>query len=341
MPVKKGENKKAHPSESEIRQDIVTGDWVVIATARAKRPDDFVSAEQPVQEPKSDPFEDPEASGQEKDVLIYRRDDGDWSLRVFPNKFPVVQNSRTAKDLSEGPYFAMSGVGHHEIIVTRDPKRSLALLDTWQVAEVIDAYQERYLALMNKKTVKYIQIFHNHGKGSGASVLHPHSQLIAIPVVSPGLSLDLAGAERYYRSTKQDVFSVIVAHELEARKRLIFENEHFVAFCPFASRAAFEIWVVGKRYNPYFERITDEEKFACAEALQASLRALHQGLNDPGYNFYIHTAPCDGSDYPHYRWHIEIIPRTATWAGFELSTGIEVSTILPEVSAEFLRKQLQ
>ncbi|OGI14424.1 MAG: galactose-1-phosphate uridylyltransferase [Candidatus Moranbacteria bacterium RIFCSPHIGHO2_12_FULL_54_9] len=333
-------NKKAVSYDSELRQDIVTGDWVVIATGRAKRPDEFAQFQRVAADDAEDPFENPEASGQEQDILIYRRADGDWSLRVFPNKYPAFSRGRTARELSEGPYFAMTGAGYHEVIVTQDARRSLALLDVWEGAEVFDAYQERYLALMNKKSVNYIQIFHNHGKEAGASLPHPHSQLMAIPVISPYIALELTGAERYYQSTKRKVYGMITEYESETKKRVIFENEHFIAFCPFASRAAFEIWIVGKRANPYFERITDEEKFAVAEALQRSLYSLYQGLNDPPYNFYIHTAPCDGKDYPHYQWHIEILPHTATWAGFELSTGIEVSTLQPEAAAEYLRSQL-
>ena len=339
MSAEKETTKKTGP-ESELRQDIVTGDWVVIATGRAKRPDAFAHVERVLAREEFDPFEHPEESGQEKDVLIYRRDDGDWSLRVFPNKYPAFSRGKPVKELSEGPYFAMNGVGYHELVVTRDPRRSLPLLETWQVAEVLDAYQDRFLALMNRKSVNYIQVIHNHGKEAGASLSHPHSQLMAIPVVSPYIELELAGAERYYKSNKQKVYRVIADYESQGKKRVVFENEHFIAFCPFASRGAFEMMIVGKRNNPYFERITEEEKFACAEALQKALQALYAGLNDPAYNFYIHSAPCDGRDYPHYQWHIEILPHTATWGGFELATGIEVSTIEPEVAAEYLRSKL-
>lgn len=335
-----GKNKPAVTYESELRQDIVTGDWVVIATGRAKRPQEFATVSREVADDGHDPFLAPEESGQEKDVLIYRRTDGEWSLRVFPNKYPAFSRGRVVRELSDGPYFAMTGVGYHELVVTRDPKRSLALLEVWQGAEVFDAYQERYLALMNKKSVNYIQIFHNHGKEAGASIAHPHSQLMAIPVISPYIALELNGVKQYWDSHKENVYSVMVEYEMQLGKRVIFENEHFIAFCPFASRAAFEVWVMGKRKNPYFERITDEEKFSLAEAMQKALYAIYQGLNDPSYNFYIHTAPCDGKDYPHYQWHIEILPHTATWAGFELSTGIEVSTIQPEVAAQYLREQL-
>ncbi len=334
------EKTKESSQLSELRQDLVTGDWVVIATGRAKRPDAFIQAERLLAREEADPFLDPDASGQEKDVLIYRQASGDWSLRVFPNRYPAFSRGQAVKELSEGPYFAMNGVGYHEVVVTRDAKRSLAMLETWQVAEVIDAYQERYLALMNKKSVNYIQIIHNHGKEAGASLSHPHSQLMAIPVVSPYVELELDGAEDYYQQNKTPVYGIIAGYESSHRKRVVFENDHFIAFCPFASRGAFEIMILGKRPNPYFERITDEEKFACAEALQKALQALYHGLHDPAYNFYIHAAPCDGREYPHYQWHIEILPHTSTWGGLELATGIEASTIQPEVAAEFLRSAL-
>lgn len=335
-----GEEKKG--AASELRQDLVTGDWVIIATARAKRPDDFVVKDRAESAQTTDIFEDPKASGQEEDTLIYTRPDGDWSLRVFPNKYPAVSRATgRPKSLAEGPYFGMSGVGYHEVIVTRDAEKSIAEFETWQVAELLDAYQDRYLALMNKASVSYIQIFHNHGKEAGASVPHPHSQLMAVPVVAPYVESILVGAERFYKSHRQRVYSVMADYEHDKKKRLVYENADFIVFAPYASRVAFELWVVGKRPNPYFERITDEEKFAAGEALQKALQSIHTGLGNPAYNFYLYTAPCDGKDYPHFQWHIEIAPHTATWAGFELSTGIEISSIKPEKAALFLREQLE
>lgn len=331
--------KTTAPAESELRQDIVTGDWVVIATARAKVPVDFVATARSEEDPNvDDPFDD--LSGQSEPVLLYTKEDGDWSLAVIPNKFPAFTRGRAPKDLSDGPYFAMSGAGYHEIIITKDSEKSIALLELWQVAEVVDAYHERYLALMNKKSVNYIQIIHNHGREAGASIAHPHSQLMAIPVVSPYLELELRGSELYYKNNRHDVYGVIAEFEMAEKDRLVFENEHFIVFCPFASRGAFELCVLPKSSSPYFERITEDEKFSLAEALQKALYSLWKGLANPAYNFYLHTAPCDGKEYPHYRWHMEILPKTGTWGGFELSTGIEVSTIEPEVAARHLRDQL-
>lgn len=324
---------------SELRQDLVTGDWVVIAVGRAKRAEEYIK-EREAYPPLSGkcPFCFPEETGQEKDVLIFRRSDGDWSLRAFPNKYPAFSRNQPARQIEEGPYFSMSGSGYHEVVVTRDHYRQIANLDPLEVAEIIDAYQDRYISLMSKKSVNYIEIFHNHGKEAGASIEHPHSQLMAIPVVSPGVKLELDGAENYFRANRKCVYCSIAEWELEQKKRVLFENDNFLAFCPFSSRAAFEIWVMPKKHKPYFERITNEEKVDLGEVLGKSIGMIFTTLKDPAYNFYLHTSPCDGKDYPHYHWHIEILPHTATWAGFELSTGIEISTIEPEKAAEELRK---
>lgn len=335
-------SKKNIELPSELRQDLVTGDWVIIATGRAKRPDDFfVSQESSGNDDISEcPFEDPIASGQEKDILLYQLPNGEWSLRVFPNKYPALIRGKVPKTLAEGPYTAMTGAGYHELIVTRDHRKHIALLDVGRVAEIFDAYQDRYMDLMRRQSIKYIGIIHNHGKKAGASIVHPHSQIFAIPVVSPYIQGELDGAERYRKSNRVCVYCEMVQHERKEKRRVICENESFIAFCPFASRSAFEIWVMPKKHSPYFERIADEEKLKLAEVFQESLNALYVALGNPDYNFYIHTSPCDGKDYPYFHWHIEILPKTSTWAGFELSTGIEISTIEPEVAAEFLRKNL-
>ena len=334
--------KKTSKISSELRQDIISGDWVVIATGRAKRPDEFANFQR-VQNDKGPSeclFEDPESTFQEKDVLIYHKADGDWTLRVFPNKYPAFSHGAHARGVSEGPYVSMPGTGYHELVVTRDHFRHLATMEAMEVAEVFDAYQGRYLELMNKKGVNYIAIFHNHGKEVGASISHPHSQIMAIPVVSPYVQLELDGAAKYHKGNRHCVFCTVAEYESDNEKRVVYENEEFIAFCPFASRAAFEVHVMPKKHSPYFERITDEQKIKLAEVFSKALGSIYKALNDPPYNFYIHSAPCDGKDYPHFHWHIEILPHTSTWAGFELETGIEISTIQPEVAAEYLRKQL-
>ncbi|MFO7807084.1 MAG: DUF4921 family protein [Candidatus Moraniibacteriota bacterium] len=338
---KKTKNQKRNKT-SQLRHDLVTGDWVVIANSRGKRPEDFKKETRVEQDeaPEDCLFCNPKKSGQEEDVLIYNTSDGDWTLRVFPNKYPAFSRPSGGRihHQEEGPYFWMDGVGYHEVIVTRDHYERIGSMDNVKVAEVLDAFQTRYIDLMNKKSVRYIEIFHNQGPEAGASIFHPHSQLAAVPVVSPYVRMELNGAEDYYRANRKCVYCDMIEWETEHKKRLVFENDHFIAFCPFASRRAFEIWVMPKEHSPYFERIDLDEKMSGGEALNEAVRKINKVLDNPDYNFYLHTAPCDGRDYPHYHWHIEILPKTSIWAGFELSTGVEISAMEPEKAAEELKK---
>ena len=279
---------------TELRQDLITGDWIVIATGRAKRPEDFAANKRICMEENSTKpcvFCHPQESEQEKDILMYQTSDDEWSLRVFPNKYPVFSRGRIPKHSEEGPYFSMDGTGYHEIVVTRDHHRQIAQMNALEVAEILDAYQDRYINLMNKKSVKYIEIFHNHGREAGASIAHPHSQLVAIPVISPYIKGELDGAENYYRANKKCVYCTMIEWEIEHKKRIVFESDDFLAFCPFSSRAAFEIWVLPKKHKPYFERTGEKEKLILAEVLQTAIGKIYKALEDPAYNFYLHTSP--------------------------------------------------
>jgi UDPglucose--hexose-1-phosphate uridylyltransferase len=231
----------------------------------------------------------------------------------------------------------MDGVGFHEIVVTRDHKKSLAELSVDQVKETLDAYQERYLDLANEKFINYVSIFHNHGREAGASIVHPHSQIIAMPLIDPDLQRSINGSRIFFENQGECVHCKMMKWDREDGQRIIFENEEFVALVPFASRVAFEIRIYPKKHQAYFERIKEQEKKHLAQAMHAALGMLFKGLNDPAYNFFLHTAPADGKEHSHYHWHFEILPKTSTWAGFELGTGIEISTVQPEEAAKYLR----
>lgn len=344
------ENKPKFPSE--LRSDPLSQDWVIIATGRGRRPETFKKethstssgqGKKMIPSAKDCPFC---LTENEKPLLVLvEREKSkkflkNWTTIVVANKYPALIPSKSLNEGSEGPYYKrMDGVGFHEVVITRDHSKSLAQLSLNQTIEVIDAYQERYLDLMNEPFVKYISIFHNHGEEAGASISHPHSQIIAAPVMDPDLNRALFRAEEYFRETGKCVYCQINEWDRKDRKRIVFENKGFVVICPFASKAAFEVIISPKEHSPYFERISGNEKKYFAEALQVSLRKLYKALNDPPYNFYLHTAPSDGRNYGFYHWHLTIVPKTATWAGFELSTGIEISTIEPERAAEFLKEQ--
>lgn len=330
---------------SELRSDPLSQDWVIIATGRGRRPETFrkESIKEAVQPKKNCPFC---FTKEEKPLLVFvgglksKKFLKQWTTISVPNKYPALIPSKNLNERSEGPYYkVMDGVGFHEVIVTKDHYKSLAQLPLERVVEVINAYQERYLDLMNEPFVKYISVFHNHGKEAGASIFHPHSQIIAAPVIDPDLGRSLLRSQKYFQETGKCIYCQINEWDKKDRKRIVFENKEFLVICPFASKAAFEVIISPKDHSPYFERISDSGKRHLAEALQVSLRKLYKALNNPPYNFYLHTAPPDGRDYSFYHWHVTIIPKTSTWAGFELSTGIEISTIEPERAAEYLKQQ--
>ncbi len=328
-------------SISELRQDIVSGDWVVIATGRAKRPHDFLQQEREsfIQPKAACPFErlDEPALAEYPHPRSGASDQ--WWVKVVANKYPAFGPGACGITHEAGPYHWTDGVGFHEVVATADHERSLALMSNDEVELVLRAYQERYAVLRAGPCVGYVSVFHNHGRLAGATISHPHSQIIAIPVVPPDIRRSLEGSGRYFHERKACVHCAMIAHERHQQKRLIFENDGFVVFAPFASKTAFEIRIFPKEHSPRFEAMDGAGRAAAAEALRVPLAKLFAGLKNPDYNMFIHTAPVDGSDeYPHYHWHMEILPKTSIWAGFEIGTGIEISTIAPESAAEFLRE---
>lgn len=335
----------AQQSISELRQDIVSGDWVVIATGRAKRPYAFIreKKERWYQSKSNCPFENPQMSGNEKPLFVLPKSRliKDWWLQVVPNKFPAFGPSRLCPpETRYGPYTRMDGIGFHEVIITRDHNRSIALFSQDEAECVIRAYRERYLALMNQNCVRYISIFHNSGKGAGATIYHPHSQLIAIPVIPGDVWDSLHGAKKFFRKYKRCAHCKMIDWDLKTRERIVYENESFITVCPYTSRSAFSMVISPKTHSVCFEMTSETDLKLLAEALRISLKKLYKGLKDPAYNYFIHTVPSKGeTDYHFYHWHLEIIPKTTIWAGFEIGTGIEISSIRPEDAAAFLRKQ--
>lgn len=332
--------KKAGPNiSSELRRDLVTGDWIVIAKERAKRPSDFATKGESLTCLADDPFRDPQASGNGEPVLKYENKDKEWTLQVIPNKFPAfTQQGECAVTREEGPYEVIDGRGHHEVVITRDCDKHFALFSKEQAEEVIRAYNARYNELKKDSCVKYVSVFHNHGKEAGASVVHPHSQIIAIPVVPPDVSRSLRGSKEFNEKDGGCVHCTMIEWEKKEGSRVIYENDTMIAFCPYVSRTAFEIRVFPKEHQSRFEDL-DPKKFSdLGDAMRESLAKLYHALGNPSYNFFLHTAPVNDDDYSYYHWHMEIIPKTLIWAGFELATGVEISTIEPERAAQFLRE---
>jgi UDPglucose--hexose-1-phosphate uridylyltransferase len=335
---------------SELRFDLASKDWVVIATGRARRPETFKREKKEGKEAsrKTCPFCKEELIKEAvlifdhgKRIKLDRREKfPNWTTITIPNKFPAfLPATKLNKKIEGGLYQIMNAVGFHEIIITRDHKKSMAQLEISQIKEVIDAYHQRYLDLMKKPFVNHISIFNNYGAEAGASIFHPHSQIITTPLIDVDLNRALSNSKRYFNKHKKCLYCQMDEWEKKVKKSIIFENEDFLVLCPFASKVAFEMIISPKKHSAYFEKITEKEKWNLAKAFKMALGKLYKALNDPAYNFYLHTAPCDGKNYDFYHWHWTILPKTSTWAGFEIGTRMEISTIEPEKAAEYLRKQ--
>lgn len=342
-------NKKQTPSE--LRLDLASEDWVVIATGRAKKPEDFKKEERQEKEvpPEKCPF--CQIQNHDNPTLVFVNDKEivfkdwknlppNWSIIVIPNKYPAFSPSSELNQKVEGHlYKKMNAVGFHEVVVTRNHKKQIAQFSIKQTKELFDAYQKRYLKLKIENFVNYISIFHNQGSQAGASISHPHSQIITTPLVDVDIKNALLNAQVYNKIHKKCLYCEMLNWERKVKKRIVFENENFIVLCPFASKSAFEVIISPKKHSPYFETITEEEKWDLAEVFQRVLSKIYKGLNNPDYNFYLHTSPCDSKNYGYYHWHWTIIPKTSTWAGFEIGTRMEISTIEPEKAATYLREQ--
>ena len=213
------------------------------------------------------------------------------------------------------------------------------LMEDRQVEEVLLAYRERYLALREDPRIKLIIIFKNHGEAAGTSLEHTHSQTAGTAVVPSNIRKKLEEAARYYDDHGRYVYCDLIQEELRFGDRIVMDTERFVVLHPFASRFPFETWIVPKEHQPSFGLISIEDSKRFAKVLKTTLLKLHTKLNDPNYNYVIHTAPVKDEQEDYYRWHLQVIPRLTTPAGFEMGSGIYINVSFPEETAHFLREE--
>ena len=258
---------------------------------------------------------------------------------MIPNKFSaLVPEGSLSRQEADGFFRKMDGVGQHEVII-ECPQHNLclALMEEKQVEEVILAYRARYLALREDPRFKVIIIFKNHGRAAGTSLEHPHSQLVAAPIVPLNIRYRFEKAAGHFDDDGTCVYCDILREGLRKRARLILETEQFATFHPFASRAPFETLIIPKKHHASFGSISPDEAKEFASVLKRTLLQLYRGLNNPDYNYIVHTAPIKDEHEDYFHWHIQILPRLVTPAGFELGTGMFINTALPEETAAFIR----
>ncbi|MBI2454364.1 MAG: galactose-1-phosphate uridylyltransferase [Parcubacteria group bacterium] len=324
---------------SELRQDPVSGDWVIISTGRAKRPESFKSRHVAASETPINlcPFENPQEHGNTI-IKTYGAGDHGWAVQAVKNKFPIVSGENCGFEKRIGPYAKNDAAGHHEVVIFKDHRKSLAQLKTADVGLITGVFKERYLELEKLPCVNYILIMLNHGREAGASISHPHAQIMALPFTPSDIRRSLEGSKKYQAERGRCVHCDILAWELKEKKRIVFENDYFAALVPYAPKFSYEVRIFPKKHSSYFEEVGGNELNNFAEALRVSLAKIYNGLNNPSYNFFIHTPPVERDhEYDYYHWHLEINPRLGVWGGFELGTGGDVIDVDPDEAAEFLR----
>jgi UDPglucose--hexose-1-phosphate uridylyltransferase len=327
---------------NEIRQNKVTKQWVIYATERGKRPQEFRRKEEKKLLPVKDQ-ECPFCPGNEAMLppilMETSRADG-WQTRVVPNKFPALLPEGDADRYEQGIYLAMQGYGRHEVII-ESPRhdQQLSQMSPAEVGLIIETYHRRFIDLMKEHQNMMILIFRNHGLRAGTSLIHPHSQVIVTGMVPNYIRWRDEEAQRYFDEWGRCVCCDILRYEAEDRRRVILENETFLAFIPYAAEVPFETWIMPKNHQASFGQISTESKSDLAFALQGILAKLDRKLNDPDYNYILHTSPQYKSDEPQLHWYLQIRPRLTTQAGFEIGSGISINPSLPEENAAFLKKE--
>lgn len=327
---------------TELRKDPIVGRWVIISTERANRPHDTSEHQAPKREgicplcPGSERMTPPE-------ILAFRPDggpnDANWTVRVVPNKFPALRIEGDLGKAAEGLYDRMNGVGAHEVVIESE-RHDVDLFDLppRQFEDVLWAYRERLLDLKKDRRFKSVIIFKNHGSAAGASLAHSHSQLIALPIVPKRVIEEMSGCKNYYHFRDRCLFCDITMQEMDQKSRIVEENGEFVAYAPYAPRFPFETWIVPKRHQCAYEMIESDQIRSLAAIFRRTLRRLNLALENPPFNYIIHSAAFQEGAAEYYHWHIEIMPKLTKVAGFEWGSGFYINPTPPEEAAKFLRE---
>lgn len=337
----------------ELRHDPIQRRWVIIAVERGARP---LSHPGELEFPANPtcPFCEGMEHATPREISAVRpsgsaSDGPGWELRVVPNKFPALKIEGTPDRRAVGMFDAMNGIGAHEVLI-ETPRHLLHMAEMApdQMERIFFAYQQRLTDLQKDPRFKYILIFKNYGLDAGATIAHPHTQIIATPVTPLTVSDELESARLHFQLKERCLFCDILAQELDSGERIVHISDHFVALCPYASRFPYEVMVLPRVHAHDFGLSRPEVVRDLAATMHTVLKKLRVALNDPPFNFLFHTAPNPGHSKrrAHYwntlefdwHWHVEILPRLTQTAGFEWGTGFYINSVAPEFAADALRR---
>lgn len=324
----------------ELRLNLITREWVIVQSERAKKPEEFRQRREKRYQPE---FLDecPFCPGNEQKTPdeIMRLNDGGWKVRVIPNKLAVLSPDGEVGKRGKGFRNMVTGVGRHEVII-ENPRHNmhLAISTVDEIRDILGVYKARFTEIYRDPRIEHVIIFKNHGAGSGTTLMHPHSQIIGTPVVPIQVRDRVEEAMRYFDHSGECLMCAMLKDEIADGRRVIRETERFVSFIPYAALSAFHMWIFPKRHMATFAEISDEEAADLAANIKGTLAMLYHGLEDPDYNYVIRSeSPAEyRSDYFH--WYISIVPRLGQASGFELGSGMFINQSIPEEVADYLKK---
>ncbi len=329
---------------SELRRDPITGRWAIINTDQPMRPEDFEKARHVPRQVQTCQFCPGKESQTPPEIDAVRKpgtkpDTPGWLVRDVANKFPALRIEGDLNKRGIGLFDMSNGVGAHEVVIeTPEHFRDLADFAEEDIINVLKIYRARYLGLARDKRFKYILIFRNFGEEAGASIEHPHSQIIALPMVPKYVLDKISGAQNYFEYRGRPVFSDMITQEQDNRERIVAQNDDFLAFCPYVPRYAFEFWIMPKVQQEHFSDMNEKQQAGLAAIMKDMLTRLKMVLSNPSYNYYIHTAPVNSGGHEGYFWHIEVIPTLMQIAGFEWGTGFYIVNTPSDMAARYLRE---
>ena len=332
----------------ELRKDPIIDRWVIIAAERGRRPTDFNRPSDPLKGA-FDPFAPGNESRTPPEVAAWGRPEGaeanspGWKVRVVPNKFPALSLEGEIDPKEIGLFDMVNGIGAHEVIIEHpDGDWDFDKAQGEEMNLVLQAYVARINALRQDPRFRYVIVFRNVGAQAGATLSHPHSQVITVPILPKLIKEQLHAARDYFERKQRCLYSDILHQELQSGERIVEQNEHFVVLSPFAARFPFEVQILPRRQCHDFTLISGAEMESLGEVLSRTLRRYKKALNEPAYNMMLQTAPFSR---PHsdtidkdFCWHIDILPRLTSVAGFEWGTGFYINPVSPEAATRFLRE---
>lgn len=326
----------------ELRKNIITREWVIMSPGRRGRPNDFKKPETaPLPATSS---ECPFCPGNEANTPpalyeVANSDRSHWKVRVIPNRFCALRCDEELTRVEEGVYDTLGGYGDHEVII-ESPEHNLDLwqMDVGHIEMVLGAYRERVIQLGRDPRLKYVLIFRNHGERAGTSLAHPHSQLIASPVIPLKILLELEGTARFQEYEESCPYCRIVKQESGREERAVVETDEYISTVAFAGRYPYETWIIPKQHSSTFARAHRHDLKGLATVLKETLGRLCTAIPNLSYNYALHTAPLGDHDPMAFHWHIEVFPRTTTLGGFELGSELYINSVFPEDAAKILRE---